>query len=471
MSGEVKTVAVNTLFNTAFGIAVQLLTIATGIFVARHFGVDDFGRLTFAATITGYFALITEFGVSTIAIRVVARSGEPERYILSYLAIRLGLSLAALLVLGGLVAMMHLPSRTLGLIGAYATTIPLQVLRVNWIFYAQQNMLIDNLLQLGEKVVYVICLFSFVFFVDDVIAIPSAIAVSIIAMTALGWLSFLRTKARPIKLRLDRGFIKEMVVQGWPVGVSGAALMSNTNIDTLFVNSYHGTSSTGLYGAAYRLINAMIMAGTYFTNAIFPLSCRRYKESPASLAHFIEHSSRLFLMGTLPAVIVLSVGSKDIILLFFGSDFVEATMAFRILVWAAGLAMLCRLFHNTLVACERQHAFMKTTLASMAFNLACNFLLIPPFGIIGAAVSTVLTELFLLLAMYITLAHLLELRVVRSYGCIASCAGMASSVFLFPLPLAASASLFLMIYCGALGVTGIWGPQEWRFVRTVLNRT
>ncbi|MGA9754710.1 MAG: oligosaccharide flippase family protein, partial [Desulfobaccales bacterium] len=64
---EARRVGLNTIFNTIGGVSVQLLTLVTGVFVARHFGAESFGQLTLAAPITGYFTLVTEFGLSTIA--------------------------------------------------------------------------------------------------------------------------------------------------------------------------------------------------------------------------------------------------------------------------------------------------------------------------------------------------------------------------------------------------------------------
>lgn len=102
-TSDAKRVGFNTIFNTAGGIILQLLTFVTGVFVARHFGAEFFGQLMVAATITGYFALVTEFGISKVAIRIVAATGNAERFVSSYLAIRLALSAVSLTVLAGVI--------------------------------------------------------------------------------------------------------------------------------------------------------------------------------------------------------------------------------------------------------------------------------------------------------------------------------------------------------------------------------
>lgn len=470
MSGETRKVAANTVINAIGGIAVLLLTMVTGIFVARHFGAEDFGRLTLAATITGYFTLVTEFGLSTIAIRIVARTEEPEKYVWSYLLVRLGLSFLALLILAGVMTIVGFPVVTMWLLIVYSVNIPLQVLKLNWLFYAQQNMFIDNVLQVSEKVIYTLCLFGLFVVTPDIIIVPVAMIISALVMASLSWVLFLRSKKHPVAFVVDRGFIREIVVQGWPVGVAGAALRSNTNIDTLFVNAYHGDVATGLYGAAYRLISAMITAGTFFTNAVFPLTCKRHKESVSSLASFIEYSSKLLAMVVVPVLFLLTVGSRDIIELIFGNDYIGAALPFQILIWAAGIAIVCRLYHNTLVACDRQFSFMKIILSSVVVNIFCNILLIPTYGIIGAGVATLLTELFLLIATFIVLSRVIKMNILPGIAIIIVCAIIASCSFLLSLPLFVSMLLFVTVYICLLIVLRVWGPQEWRLVRIILGR-
>jgi O-antigen/teichoic acid export membrane protein len=470
MMSEARRVGLNTIYNAIGGVSVQLLTIVTGVFVARHFGSESFGQLTLAATITGYFTLATEFGLSTIAIRVVARTGAPERYIWSYLVVRLFLALLALIILGGIMLMVRFPQDTAWLLVAYGATIPLQTLRVNWIFYARQQMFYDNLLQVAEKIAYALGLFSLIFFIKWIILVPVALIISTLFAAALGWLLFLRQGERPVTCKLDWAFIREIIGQGWPVGVGGAALRVNTNADAIFVNAYHGDVQTGLYGAAYRLINAIITAGTFFTNAVFPLSCKRYRESILVLADFIGYASKLLLLVTMPAVMLLSVMSEEIIGLVFGPGYAGSALPFRLLVWAAGLAIICRLYHNTLVACERQQIYMKIILSSAVFNIVCNFLLIPPYGMVGAAVATVLTELLFLVLAYVALSRVFHFRIWSTIGSVGGCAGLASVAFLLPLPTFAKAALFLAGYLIAISAFRVWGAWEWQLVRVMLGK-
>jgi O-antigen/teichoic acid export membrane protein len=471
LSNTAKKVGLNTIFNTLGGVSIHLLTIVTGVYIARHFGAEDFGQLTYAATIIGYFSLITEFGLTTIANRFLSHMGQPEKYLFSYITIRLGLTAVALMFLAALLFITPFPAVTLSLILVYALMIPLQIFRLNWIFYSQQNMLLDNLLQVAEKILYVACLFSLVVFLDNIIIVPISLVMSIVISCIMSWIFFISRKQAPLNLNIDRPFINTLIKDGWKVGVAGSALTSNNNIDTIFVNAYRGDVQTGLYGAAYKLINAAISAGTFFTNAVFPVSCIRYKNSIESLAQLINYSSKLLSLVTVPTIILLSYYSDELIQLIFGAGYRDAAAPFRILILSAGLSILCRLYHNTLVACERQNTFMRIVLYSVFVNLTLNFALIPRYGIIGAATATIITELFLLIFSYIYLSRVLKNLTSMSMISVSACAAIASLSLIPELHILLKISLYLSMYLILIVLFGLLGFREQRLIKDIFQRT
>lgn len=219
--------------------------------------------------------------------------------------------------------------------------IPLQILKVNWLLGAVQDMFSDNLVQVVEKGVYAVFLLAFIWLGRSIVSVPIALVLSVVISAALSWVLFLRSRGH-ITWKIDRIFVKEIAVQGWTVGVAGAALQSNANIDKIIVNAYRGSLQTCLYGASFRLVSAVTTAGTFFTSAVFPASCQRYHESPSSLGTFISYASRLLMLITLPCIVVLYAFSKEIVLLLLGKGYVGSELSFNITVWAAGFATTSR---------------------------------------------------------------------------------------------------------------------------------
>jgi len=90
-----------------------------------------------------------------------------------------------------------------------------------------------------------------------------------------------------------------------------------------------------------------------------------------------------------------------IINLLYGSEFSPAILAFQILVLMAGLNFLYIPFYLALIAANLQKKIFIISLIAALVNIVLNLILIPKYSLYGAAVSTLITYIILLvLAVY-----------------------------------------------------------------------
>ncbi len=73
----------------------------------------------------------------------------------------------------------------------------------------------------------------------------------------------------------------------------------------------------------------------------------------------------------------------------------RATAAFQIMVWILPLRFMNYLFAVSLVAANLQKKRLNAAIICAFFNIIINLMLIPPFGFLGAALATLLTEIIL----------------------------------------------------------------------------
>jgi O-antigen/teichoic acid export membrane protein len=92
--------------------------------------------------------------------------------------------------------------------------------------------------------------------------------------------------------------------------------------------------------------------------------------------------------------------APEIIKLAGGADFADAATPLRILLFAGALAWVNGVFGFALIAKSRQASALWLNVTGLTFNLGLNFLLIPRYGIVAAAVVTVASELLILAGSY-----------------------------------------------------------------------
>ncbi|MCX5784650.1 MAG: oligosaccharide flippase family protein [Elusimicrobia bacterium] len=195
-----------------------------------------------------------------------------------------------------------------------------------------------------------------------------------------------------LKLRLDMPVFRKMLSFALPLVPAGLGAMAVQVIDRPILLRLSGETTVGIYQANYRLGIFMMLVVSMFDQAWRPFFIERAKNPEAKplFAGILTY----FSMGSAWLVLALS---------FFIEDLVKIRVAGRTLIHPAywpGLGIVPvvlwgylfnGLYVNFLapaVIAKKTGRIMAATLFGAALNIAANFLLIPPFGMLGAAWAT-----------------------------------------------------------------------------------
>lgn len=401
------TVAKNTLVNALTGTVIQVLSVLSGLLIARRFGPGIYGELSFAFVIVGYFMIATDFGMTTIAIRKVAQDrGNYSSYLYTYIISRISLSVAVYAILILVVYLVPGFFRVSGLlISTYGLLLITTCLSITWMFVAVQKMEYQGTCDVFEKILYVAFIFAGVLAIGNYYVVPISMIVSSTAAAVLGW--FFLKRQYPLKDKtFDKGFFRELLTCSWPIGLSNGASRVNYNMDTIFLQMYHGSIVTGQYSAAYRIIGVLLTLGTFLSAALYPMICEKATGSKETMESLLNQSARIILLLLVFPACVLSAAGNEIMAVLFGSDYESGGTAMAVLSWVPPILLISRLYGNTLTAINRQTTFMIMIIVSALLNIALNFLLIPSFGMIGGGVATIVAETAVLIPAYVILSRI-----------------------------------------------------------------
>lgn len=162
----------------------------------------------------------------------------------------------------------------------------------------------------------------------------------------------------------------------WITGVS----------DRYMVDMMCSPEMNGLYTAAYKIPNLLIYAIAIFDSA-WKLSVSA-EEDPEACAAFYSKVWRAYTTLAFLGGGCLILGSRLLAGLLFAGDFVEAWVYIPTLTFATVFTALCTFLGSVYFASKKTMGSMLTALAGAVLNVALNFLLIPPFGAMGASVAT-----------------------------------------------------------------------------------
>jgi O-antigen/teichoic acid export membrane protein len=175
----------------------------------------------------------------------------------------------------------------------------------------------------------------------------------------------------------------------------GATMIVNYlyfRLDVVLLSILKGEDDVAVYGLAYRVLEGLMVLPAYFMLALFP-EIARLTGQRERVDGLVSAALGVMEAIALPLVLVFAVFAEDVIRVIAGEDFADAAWVLRVLTLALGISYLSGVYGNALPALGRQNQLFRWSLVVLAVNLAVNLALIPPFGVEGAAVAVVLSEL------------------------------------------------------------------------------
>ena len=160
------------------------------------------------------------------------------------------------------------------------------------------------------------------------------------------------------------------------------------SIDRLMVKFYLPVDQYGFYSMASLVITALsIVASTTGTALIPSLTVARAKGDWALYNRQVQNTSRITFMALVPVVAMIYVTSRDVFGLVL-PDFLPSVAVVNILVFIGFVDIFCRVAWASLVAHGKGGLAAIAYITAAAWNILCNWILIPRYGIEGAAVAT-----------------------------------------------------------------------------------
>ncbi len=201
--------------------------------------------------------------------------------------------------------------------------------------------------------------------------------------------------ARP-RWRFSSAMVDRFKHEVLPLGVAIVASLIYYKIDVPMIRYLRGDVDTGLYTAAYKVLEYSALLPAVLMAAAFPALSEAVVDDPGQ-ARALHKTGLLWLCATGgAATTVMWLLPDRIIWLLFGVEFAESAPILAALAPCILLTYINYLLTHMLVALGLVRQQMLICLGLIVINVALNWLWIPRWGGVGAAYATAITELALL---------------------------------------------------------------------------
>lgn len=224
---------------------------------------------------------------------------------------------------------------------------------------------------------------------------------------------------------------KQMLFYSMPLFFSGIFVNIMSWTDTFFLGFLRDSYDVGIYNVAMPLAASLALISSAFSNIFFPMMTEfRALNKFSQLRHTYVVILRWILMISLPFVLIIILFPKIILQLFFGSEFISGSLVLIIIILAYFFKGLTGPCTQMLMAFDKIKMIFYVNSISAILNILFNIILIPIYGLIGAAIATAVSIVIRQLILFILANKLinLKLNILNYYKIL-----IASLVALMPL--------------------------------------
>jgi O-antigen/teichoic acid export membrane protein len=389
------TIARNTAFLFTSEVITKVLSFFLIVAMARILGDVVLGKYFFAVAYVGTFLIFSDFGVTTLMFREVAKNKNlAQKYFSNVLTFRTLTSITVLLLAVTAILVAGKSSDIaliVALVAAYfLLTEMIQPFRI--LFNAYEKLEYYALTSITQ--IFILALFGvFVLFMG--FGLIEVLYVFIGSYLFALLISLLILNKRFIKFRFDADFEfwRFMLKKSWPFWVTGLFMVIYYRIDTLMLTALKNYAVVGWYNAAFKIIEALNFIPFVLIGAIFPaLTKFNIKEKFLSVKLYKKTFYYLFLI-ILPIAIGATMLAERLIFFVYKEQFLNSALALQILIWAEVFFFASFLTGYLLNAIDKAKLFTFSAGTCLLVNVLLNAALIPRFRYFeGAAIATVATQ-------------------------------------------------------------------------------
>ncbi|SNB46606.1 flippase [Geobacter sp. DSM 9736] len=387
--------------NTGWLFADRIIRMGIGllvsVWVARYLGPSQFGLLNFATAFVALFAAFSTLGLDGIVVRELVRHPDDRREILgSAIFLRLAGSLVTIVSAAGIISLLRqgeeLPRLMVMIISIGTLFQTLDVID----FWFQSRVLSKYTVMAKNGAFIIAAFLKAILILRGAPLIFFAWAALLeLVLAAAGLVFFYRRNGGRIREWLVRGArCRSLLADSWPLILSGLSIAVYMKIDLVMLGKMAGDQAVGIYSAATKMSEVWYFIPMAIVSSIFP-SVIRAREKDESL--YYRRMQRLFsFMAALSFSIAVPMTflASLVVVPLFGEQYAAAGPVLAVHIWAS----LFVFYGVAQSPWDLAENLTRLALFRMAFgaiiNVALNIILIPAYGVMGAAVATVISQAF-----------------------------------------------------------------------------
>lgn len=391
-----KSLKFNFIMNMILTFSSVIFPLITFPYITRILLPQGTGKIAFANSIVTYFSMISMLGIPTYGIRACAKVRDNEEDLTEVVQeiwiINVIMTIAVCLVYGIIIMTIPVFIQEKNLMIICGSYIVLNMLGMEWLYKGLECYTYITIRSILFKILGIILMFLLVRKDSDYLIYA---VISVFANAGYGIINFIMARKYIFKSKIKKYNFKRHLKPIMSFFAMSVAVVIYTNLDVVMLGFLKTPKEVGYYDVAVKikviLVNIVTALGTVvLPRASYYIEIKKKDEFYA----IINKAFELVAVISIPFMLYFSVMAKESILLLSGQEYLPAVIPMVVIMPTIviigfsnliGIQILIPLGKEMVVTCSE--------VAGALVNLLINFLLIPGFGALGAAVGTLIAEI------------------------------------------------------------------------------
>lgn len=380
-------------------LAEQCLRIIAGVFVgiyiARYLGPEKYGVLSYSLAISAFALAISKLGMDAVLVRELSvKHAKTDLLIGTSFWLMLMAAIVCYLIMLVGVWLLNESSDIKLYILLMSSSVFFSVFLVgDYYFQANVEAKFSAMCKVFTLLIMSIAKLVLVFLGADIFYFVLFALFDHVLLAF--FLFFFICKIHGIRIFkfFNKGVAKVMLRSSLPMVLTAVASLIYMRIDQVMIRSMLGMHEVGIYSAAVRVYEAWIVFPYIVTVSLIP-AIVRLKEGDKKNYHLrLEQLFKLVIWMSVAVAVIVTLLGEQVMVFAFGDSYASSGPVLSIVMWTAVLASIGSVSARFFNVERMERKIASRTILAAVMNVLLNYIMIPAYGIEGAAISTLVCML------------------------------------------------------------------------------
>ena len=411
---EKKTIIKNIGWLTISKFIVYFLSIITITLIPRYLGVEGYGQLNFVLSIIGIFAIFGDLGTNTLIFRDVSKNKKLlNKYFNNLFLSKMFFLVVVAILMFFLSLFLNKPLivKQLMFLGIFYFIFSFGGSAIYYYFSSIQLFKFQAYSDTLSKFLYTVLALIVIYFNLGLLGIFASQVIAFFIVFL--FLFFSIKKYIKFNIKLNIPFFLSKLKYSWPFALNIFFTTIFFNFDKIFISLIQNDYQLGLYAVGVTFVGFLLTFMSVFASIFFNLFSK-YSGNKNKITLFFNKYLQVSLIISLPIFFAGILLSKQIISLVFGVEYVAGSIALSIMLFFFFIISINSVFNNYFLTNHLERYALKIRGIATGINVILNLIIIPFYGIIGAAITTVISEIFVFIIFYKKQSSLIKFNLFKT---------------------------------------------------------